>query len=119
MKATTGYTRIQQSHADALIARARFWTRGTVKETGEQIVIFPSSKGDTSYYTSERGCTCQSYLYRGNCAHELALRTVTSRQQAYDSYKRVMGLCEQKGCMEDKTLDSDLCEAHAPVPAFG
>lgn len=117
---TKVYSKIQRSHADALIARARFWTRGTSKQTGEAFVIFPSSRNDgqTAYYATDYGCTCPSFTYRGNCAHELAVRQVRERQAALETYKRITGQCAERGCDGDRVQDSELCERHAPVPAF-
>lgn len=121
--ATTAYTTIQRSHADALIARARFWTRGTSKQTGEAFVIFPSSRQrrdgpQEAWYATAYGCTCPSFTYRGSCAHELAVRTVSERQQAYDTYKKITGACAQKGCLEDRIEGIDWCARHQLVDAF-
>lgn len=62
-------------HADMLVQRAKFWTRGVRKSDGLAFVCFPSSRGGrAAYYTNERACSCPSFQFRHECAHRLAVR---------------------------------------------
>ena len=96
--ATKLYTRYQKDHADVLVQRAKFWTRGVRKSDRLAFVIFPSSRATaekpTAYYTTERGCTCPSFYHRGSCAHELAVRTVARQDDLRDNGVLSDGECE-------------------------
>lgn len=75
MAAPTLYSKYQQEYAEALVTRAKFWTRATRKRDGLAFVIFPSSLGrDSAYYTTETGCTCRGFASRGRCSHQLAVK---------------------------------------------
>lgn len=80
------YTRYQKDHADVLVQRARFWTRGVRKSDRLAFIVFPSSRATadkpTAYYANERGCTCPSFYHRGSCAHELAVRIEAEQARA-------------------------------------
>ena len=80
------YTNTQKQHAELLLTRAPFWTRGTRKRDGLAFVIFPSTQATAerprAYYSTETACSCPSYQYRGRCAHELAVRTDNERARA-------------------------------------
>ena len=86
MTAQKVYTRTQEQHAELLLTRAAFWTRGTRKRDGLAFVVFPSSRATPerprAYYSTETACSCPSYNYRGRCAHELAVRTDNERVRA-------------------------------------
>lgn len=74
--ATTAYTISQIASAEQLLARSTGWTRGRRKTDGLSFVIFPSSNGRDAYYTrgDGNGCSCRGWLYRGRCAHSLAVK---------------------------------------------
>jgi hypothetical protein len=65
-------TTAMQARASVLLSHAATWARGTRNDDGQPFVLFAGSKGAT-YMTSERGCTCPSYLHRGECSHHLAV----------------------------------------------
>jgi hypothetical protein len=72
--ATNMVTDSMRAHADMLLSRSHLWTRAVRKRDGLALVIFPSSRTGTSYYSAESGCTCRGFLYRGICAHVVAIR---------------------------------------------
>ena len=67
----TAPTASMQARASDLLSHAATWARGTRNDNGQPFFLFAGSKGAT-YMTSERGCSCPSYLHRGTCSHHVA-----------------------------------------------
>jgi hypothetical protein len=65
-------TASMQARASVLLSHAATWARGTRTEDGQPFVLFAGSKGAT-YMITERGCTCPSFLHRGECSHHVAV----------------------------------------------
>lgn len=86
MAAPAVYSESQRARAAALVETAKTWTRGTRKRDGLAFVLFPSSKPEQAYYTTETACTCKGFLHRGACSHVLAVQT--EAQQARELMTR-------------------------------
>jgi len=74
-------TTSMQAHAEVLLDRSSHWSRGYRQSDGLQFVLFTGSTGQT-YLSSESGCTCRGYLYRGQCAHVEAIRMEADKARA-------------------------------------
>lgn len=61
------------AHAAQLLSRSDRWAKGYRQADGLQFFLFRGSKGEI-YLSAERGCTCPSARYRGQCAHVEAIK---------------------------------------------
>jgi hypothetical protein len=68
-----------QAAAEMLASYSDRWAHGTRNADGQPFVLFAGSKGAV-YYTSERGCSCPGYRFRGICSHRLALELQDERE---------------------------------------
>jgi hypothetical protein len=68
--------------AEQLAVQASTWLRGTSRETGEHFYLVPGSKPVTAHYSSQFGCTCKSYVNRGECSHRRACQILQRQQGA-------------------------------------
>jgi hypothetical protein len=72
-------TTAMQAAAEMLASYSDRWAHGTRNADGQPFVLFAGSKGAV-YYTSERGCSCPGYRFRGICSHRLALELQDERE---------------------------------------
>jgi hypothetical protein len=75
------------AHAELLLNRSAHWSRGVRAADGLVFVLFTGSTGQT-YMTTDSGCTCRGFLYRGQCAHQVAVMTEAEKAQAPKPRKR-------------------------------
>lgn len=66
------------AHAELLLNRSQSWSRGVRASDGLVFVLFSGSTGQT-YMATAHACTCRGFLYRGQCAHQVAVRTEADR----------------------------------------
>lgn len=67
-------TSSMQAHAEQLVSESYRWSRGRSKVSGAEFYVIPASTTNAAHYTSEDGCTCKSFTYRGQCSHRLAVQ---------------------------------------------
>jgi hypothetical protein len=77
-------TASMDAYASVLLARSARWARGYRNSDGLQFVLFASSRtlsdGTPIYHmTSQTGCTCDGYRFRGGCSHVLAVAREAER----------------------------------------
>lgn len=107
----------------AVLATVSTWTAARRKSDGKPFYYIPSCNSDAVYMTATDGCTCPAAQNSrtGDCKHQEAVRqhSITLRNRAaYQSYKRVYGLCRVDGCMEDQLVNHDFCATHQLIDAF-
>ena len=101
------------------------WPKHTLRQDWGSFpagTVFRRATGSNGekYLVNAVACQCPDYQQRDNiCKHVRAYVLWETRQQAYQSYKRVHALCELDGCLEDRARWSDFCEAHSLSAVFG
>ena len=130
--ATAVYTDSMKAQAQALLSRSHHWARGKRNSDDLEVVLFLSSQttpdGLPIHYMTRldgKGCTCRSWLFRSACSHALACQMVSERQARAEadskprkSYNQLFGVCEARGCDEDRAKGEDFCEKHVLCEAF-
>lgn len=132
MAAVVIVTPTMQDHADILLARAEKWARGRRNRDGLEFILFASSRtlaDGTPIMNMTRAdgiaCTCPGHRHRDICAHVIAVREHNRRQaqavqagRRQTTYTDLFGVCEVRGCDDERERGELFCAAHRLVDAF-
>lgn len=124
--ATAMVTDTIRQHANVLLASANKWARGRRNRDGMEFFLFASSRtlaDGTPIMNMVRtdgiACTCPGHRHRDICAHVVAVREYNERQaraltanRARPRYTDLFGVCEVRGCDDDRERGELFCVAH-------
>jgi len=120
-------TASQQAAAQLHLERRSEWRYSWTD--GVRYVSMPSGRSGRVYRlrADAQGCPCDAYQIYGYavCSHMLALRLARAAdleqpaiRPVRATYAEVFGVCDAKGCSEDRARGERWCDRHVLVDAF-
>jgi len=97
--------------AEQLAAQASTWVRGRSKVDGTGFFVIPSSDGKSGHYANAFGCTCRSFVNRGECSHHVACQILQRQADAQIAAKHVKRSYESLFGADDDPYCAD-CHRH-------
>lgn len=117
MAATTSLTPATHEKAEQIAGMIATYHRGTDRTTGIRFYLVPGSAPMTAHRTTALGCTCQGFVRRATCSHQVGIARAEQRVEAAriavaQANRVLYGPCVTRGCISGATGPAKRCDEH-------